>query len=153
MLAGEGLGGVLQALLAVAKVDGSRECPAYAPVGDGFLRSTCLTLSQRRIWHCDWMSWIRVLRMKKMNTGAARGIEYGLYGLTVISAMQWMYSTVNDRYVCTMYNDMSLFPVLATSSGSTKILDLFDDMPLYSSSQAGLIQAIVQTRLSQRRLF
>ena len=26
MLAGEGLGGVLQALLAVAKVDGSREC-------------------------------------------------------------------------------------------------------------------------------
>ena len=37
MLAGEGLGGVLQALLAVAKVDGSRECPAYAPVGDGFL--------------------------------------------------------------------------------------------------------------------
>ena len=87
MLAGEGLGGVLQALLAVAKVDGSRECPAYAPVGDGFLRSTCLTLSQRRIWHCDRMSWIRVLRMKMMNTGPARWIEYGLYGLTVMSAM------------------------------------------------------------------
>ena len=42
MLAGEGLGGVLQALLAVAKVDGSRECPAYAPVGQG---SSCLTSS------------------------------------------------------------------------------------------------------------
>ena len=31
MLAGEGLGGVLQALLAVAKVDGSRKC---CPHGD-----------------------------------------------------------------------------------------------------------------------
>ena len=43
MLAGEGLGGVLQALLAVAKVDGSREYPAYASVGGGFLY-VCLTL-------------------------------------------------------------------------------------------------------------
>lgn len=31
MLAGEGLGGVFQALLAVAGVDGSSKCPVLAP--------------------------------------------------------------------------------------------------------------------------
>ena len=66
MLAGEGLGGVLQALLAVAKVDGGRECSSLSPsiqIWQNEMRIV-LTLRWCSVRDGDWMPRVRVLRMK-----------------------------------------------------------------------------------------
>ena len=62
MLAGEGLGGVLQALLAVAKVDGSREWffsrVAVTRIADGFSRHASVRDRDR-------LPWVGVLRVER----------------------------------------------------------------------------------------
>ncbi len=65
MLAGEGLGGVLQALLAVAKVDGSRELLSCDWLfSSGVLLTTVWLLPRYSIRHCDRLSGSRVLWMR-----------------------------------------------------------------------------------------
>ena len=83
MLAGEGLGGVLQALLAVAKVDGSRKC---------LPRERLLLVADRatlpRLRHCHRLPRVRVLRLK-CSAVVARvpfvGTSYRYMGATFVS--------------------------------------------------------------------
>ena len=60
MLAGEGLGGVLQALLAIVKADGSRTCPLLpSPSNYGCSPSFFVCSLRNR----DRLPWSRVLRV------------------------------------------------------------------------------------------